>query len=70
MRNIEIIVEGMHCTGCSNRLERVLKNIDGVENARVSLEEKKAYIEFLDEKVSIENLKEAINDAGFEVKGE
>ena len=30
MENIELRIEGMHCTGCSARLQKVLSNLDGV----------------------------------------
>ena len=30
MKEISLKIEGMHCTGCSNRLEKVLNNVDGV----------------------------------------
>ena len=43
MKEIELNIKGMHCTGCSNRLEKVLNNLDGVESAKVSFEEPKAY---------------------------
>lgn len=66
MKNIELSIEGMHCEGCSKRLERVLNGIDGVESASVSLEQKLATIEYSEEKVTIDTIKEAINDAGFE----
>lgn len=68
MKEIKLNIEGMHCTGCSTRLEKVLNNIDGVENAKVSLEEKKADIKFNEEIISIDKIKEAIEDTGF--KGE
>ena len=44
MKEVKLNIEGMHCTGCSKRLEKVLNNVDGVEDAKVSLEEKKADI--------------------------
>ena len=68
MTNIELKIEGMHCAGCSTRLEKVLNNLEGVEKAKVSLEEKKATIKYNEEETNIENIKEAIEDAGF--KGE
>jgi heavy metal transport/detoxification protein len=68
MKEIKLKIEGMHCTGCSTRLERVLNNLEGVEEAKVSLEEKQATIKFDETKTNIENIKEAIADAGF--KGE
>lgn len=61
-------IEGMHCAGCSTRLEKVLNNLEGVETAKVSLEEKKATIKYDETKISLENIKESIEDAGF--KGE
>ena len=42
MKEIKLKIEGMHCTGCSSRLEKVLNNTDGVESAAVSFEEKQA----------------------------
>ena len=65
MKEIKLKIEGMHCTGCSSRLEKVLNNVDGVESAKVSLEEKVAYIKYDETKVSEKNLIEAVEDAGF-----
>ena len=67
MKEIKLNIEGMHCTGCSTRLEKVLNNIDGVESAKVSLEEKKADIKSDEAQVNESELKEAIEDAGFKV---
>lgn len=68
MKEIKLKIEGMHCAGCSTRLERVLNNLEGVEEAKVSLEEKQTTIKFDETKTNIENIKETIADAGF--KGE
>ena len=68
MKEINLKIEGMHCAGCSTRLERILNNLEGVEEAKVSLEEKQATIKFDETKTNIKNIKEAIEDAGF--KGE
>ena len=68
MKETNLKIEGMHCAGCSTRLEKVLNNLEGVEIAKVSLEEKKATIKYDETKINIETIKEAIEDAGF--KGE
>ncbi len=68
MKEIKLKIEGMHCTGCSNRLEKVLNNTDGVENAIVNFEEKQAIITYNESQIDPEKLKETIKDAGF--KGE
>ena len=65
MKEVKLNIEGMHCTGCSTRLEKVLNNVDGVESAKVSLEEKKADIKYDETQVNENELKEAIEDAGF-----
>ena len=55
----------MRCTGCSTRLEKVLNNVDGVEDAKVSLEEKKADIKYDETQVSEKELIDVVEDAGF-----
>ena len=67
MKKVEFKIEGMHCEGCSKRLTKVLNNVDGVNMAEVSLEDKLAQIEYDEEITKPEDLQEAIEDAGFEV---
>ena len=67
MESIELNIEGMHCTGFSTRLQKVLSNLDGVSKAEVSFETGTAKIEY-DSKLKVEDLKSAIIDAGFKVK--
>ena len=68
MREIKLKIEGMHCAGCANRLEKILNNVDGVESAKVSLEEKSADIKYNEEEVELNTILQEIEDAGF--KGE
>lgn len=68
MKEIKLNIEGMHCTGCSNRLEKVLNNTDGVEKATVSFEQKQAIITYNENQIDIAQIKETIEGAGF--KGE
>ena len=68
MKEIKFKIEGMHCAGCSNRLEKILNNVDGIESAKVSLEEKSADIKYNEEEVEINTILQEIEDAGF--KGE
>lgn len=68
MKEIKLKIEGMHCAGCSNRLEKILNNVDGVEIAKVSLEEKSADIKYNEEEVELKTILQEIEDAGF--KGE
>ena len=66
MKEVCLKIKGMHCEGCSTRLEKVLNNQDGVEEAKVRLEKAEANIKFDDSQIGLEELKEAVEDAGFE----
>lgn len=68
MKEIKLKIEGMHCAGCSNRLEKILNNVDGIESAKVSLEEKSADIKYNEEEVELNTILQEIEYAGF--KGE
>ena len=68
MKEIKLKIEGMHCTGCSSRLEKVLNNVEGVEKATVSFEEKEAIITYNEEKISEKQIKSEIEEAGFKAE--
>lgn len=70
MKDIQFNIEGMHCAGCSNRLERVLNNLEGIDSVSVSLENKAAKICYNETKITLKEIKKSIIDSGFEVKGE
>ncbi len=57
-------VEGMHCGGCSGRLQRTLAALDGVESAEASHEDGTASV-VCDESVTDEALKAAVEGANF-----
>lgn len=66
MKKIVLGIEGMHCDGCVNRLTKVLKALDGVVDAKVSLENKSAEIEYDENELELDDIKQAVSDAGFE----
>ena len=68
MKEVVLKIKGMHCEGCSTRLEKVLNNQDGVEEANVSLEDAKADVKYDENQIGLDELKEAIEDAGFEAE--
>ncbi len=57
-------VKGMTCMGCANRLEKVLKKVDGVSHVVVSLNPDQAYLEGT---ADSQKIIQAIEQAGFEV---
>ena len=68
MKEVCLKIKGMHCESCSTRLAKVLNNQDGVEKAKVSLEDAKADIKYDENKIGIDELKEAVSDAGYEAE--
>jgi copper ion binding protein len=65
MKELIIGVEGMSCNHCKNAVESEIKELDGIQNAEVNLENKNVKVT-LDKDVEIEKLYEAIEEAGFE----
>ena len=57
-------VEGMHCGGCSGRLQRTLAALEGVESAEASHEEGTASV-VCNEDVTDEAEKAAVEGANF-----
>lgn len=65
----EMMIEGMSCNHCKMRVEKALGEIEGVDNVTVDLEAKKATLEIAYE-VGDAVLKEAVEDAGYDVTGD
>ncbi len=65
MEEIIIKVEGMMCTGCENRIQNAVSEIKGVESVKADHE--KGIVE-IKGTADIKEVKEAIEDIGFEVK--
>ncbi len=66
METTTIKVDGMSCGGCVKSVTGVLTALAGVAKAEVSLEQKQAVVEFDAGRVSRDQLKAVIEDAGFE----
>ena len=62
----KIVIEGMVCNKCVEKIEEKVSSIEGVEEVKVLLNEKKAYVSG---DVGEEVLKSAIESEGYEVTG-
>lgn len=63
-----IMIEGMSCGHCTARVEKALKEVSGVTEVTVSLDDKNAVVT-ADDSVDTEVLKKAVTEAGYEVTG-
>lgn len=57
----------MKCASCAKAIERAVKKLDGVNDAKVNLATEKASISYIPGKVKLYEIKGAIEKAGFKV---
>jgi Cu+-exporting ATPase len=65
---IQLPIEGMTCASCVNRIERFLRQTDGVETATVNLATEMATIRYLPDVVDRGRLVGAVESAGYDVR--
>ncbi|MBX3615933.1 heavy-metal-associated domain-containing protein [Nitrosomonas sp.] len=62
-----IKIKGMTCMGCVNSIRNVLSNVPGVAQIEATLEPPQAIVHFDSATTNLNQLKDAIIDAGFDV---
>lgn len=67
MQTKTLDVQGMSCGHCKMSVEGALTGLDGVSAAEVDLNTGKVEITYDGAKVSLENMKEAVEDQGYDV---
>lgn len=65
MSNKTLKIEGMTCAACARTVERVTSKLEGVTNSNVNLATEKLTISFEEDKVNINDIKEAVAKAGY-----
>ena len=68
MKKTSMKIEGMSCSACANRIERVVNKLDGVEKGSVNFAAETLALEYNEEKVKLDEVEAAIEKAGFKVK--
>ncbi|KGK98674.1 haloacid dehalogenase [Methanococcoides methylutens] len=63
---VTIDVHGMTCMHCHDRVTKAISSLEGVEDVEVSLEENNATVSFDPEKVTLDEIRKAVEDAGYE----
>jgi Cu+-exporting ATPase len=67
--NVILKIGGMTCVMCVKAIEDVLSKLDGISNATVNLTSEKAYVTYNPQMVSITDMKNAIEDLGYQYLG-
>lgn len=60
-------VIGMACSACSANVQRKLDELEGINQANVNLVGRSAFIDFDESKITLEEIKQEINDIGYDV---
>ncbi|MEB2282776.1 copper chaperone CopZ [Lysinibacillus xylanilyticus] len=68
MQNVTLNVQGMSCGHCVNSVEKSVGALTGVEQVKVNLAEGLVDVAFDETQVSLDQIKETIDDQGYDVK--
>lgn len=68
LAHVALKVDGMTCATCSYRVNKALVPLSGVRKAEVSLERGQAVVTYEEGKVTVEQMIEAIEQAGYTAK--
>ena len=61
-----IKIEGMSCKHCVMAVKKAIESLNGVQSAEVDLEAKQAIVDFDEKKLKLEDIRAAIQEAGYE----
>jgi copper chaperone len=67
MTNVKLKIEGMSCAHCALTVDKALKAIPGVADAKVEVGS--AQVSFDPEKATVEKMKAAVAEEGYKVVG-
>ena len=64
---VKLGVEGMHCGACAMHVDDALEDLEGVHSSKTSFARARVKVDYDPERVSAEQLREAIVAAGYGV---
>ena len=68
MQNVTLKVEGMSCGHCVKAVETGVGELSGIETVKVNLDAAEVAVSFNEAQVSLAQIKEAIEEQGYDVK--
>lgn len=67
MAQTQLNVKGMSCDHCKMAVTNALQELDGVNSVEVSVEKGKADVEYDNAKATLDQMKEAVEEQGYDV---
>ncbi|SDM15147.1 copper chaperone CopZ [Bacillus sp. OK048] len=68
MEKVTLNVQGMSCDHCVKAVEGSVGELNGVSTVKVNLKAKTVDVEFNTQEVTLDKIKETIDDQGYDVK--
>jgi copper chaperone len=68
VENITLNVSGMSCGHCVKAVEGSVGELEGVKSVKVHLDSGKVDVEYNTKEVSVDRIKETIDEQGYDVK--
>jgi copper chaperone len=68
MEKVTLNVQGMSCDHCVRAVEGSVGELNGVNSVKVNLKSKTVDVEFNNQEVSLDKIKETIDDQGYDVE--
>ena len=63
---IEIKIDGMHCTSCALNIDDLLEETEGIFSSNTSYAKSKTKIEYNSEKINTKKILQLIKEVGYE----
>jgi copper ion binding protein len=67
MEKVTFPVRGMTCEGCQAAVEKAIGGLVGVDSTIVNLQEGSATVDFDQSVIGVQQMKNAVEEAGFDV---
>jgi copper ion binding protein len=64
---VEVSIEGMSCMACVAKVKKTLSDLNGVDDVKVSLENKSATFQYSPQNISFDKIKQSIDEIGYKV---
>lgn len=68
MEKTKLNISGMSCGHCKQAVTEALTDLDGISSVEVNLDAGNAEVEYDASKVSLDKMKEAVEDQGYDVE--
>jgi copper chaperone len=69
METVTLTVKGMTCMGCVRSVKNVVEPLPGVSGVEITLDNGQVVVNYDPVKTPLEQIKNAIDEAGYEVVG-